>query len=189
MANENSNEVTQETTSAEEQTQTNEKTYTEAELQSEIDRRVSQAMATAQRKADARVREAERLASMSEQQKYEYELETREKAIAEKERELILAENKATAASILADKGISTKLTEFVVAEDAETMNHNILLLENEFKASVKTEVEKRLATTTPKKNLPTDQSYTKESFNALPLTKQAEIFNNNPELYKQLTS
>lgn len=169
------------------------KTYSQEEfdkaLQSEVDRRVTQAMEKANRKADARVKEAEKLAKMNEQQRYEYELESREKAIAEKEKQLALAENKATAASILADKGISAKLVDFVVAEDADTMNENIKLLEQEFKASVKAEVEKRLATTTPKKNLPPDAVITKESFSKMKLTEQAQLFQTNPELYRQLTS
>ena len=146
-------------------------------------------MQTAQKKADARVKEAKKLAQMNEQQRYEYELDSREKAIAEKEKALALAENKATAASILADKGISAKLVEFVVAEDADTMMDRINTLEKEFKASVKVEVEKRLATSTPKKNLPTSQVITKEMFNKMKLTEQADLYNNNPDLYKALTS
>lgn len=169
------------------------KTYSQEEfdkaLQSEVDKRVTQAMKTAQKKADARVKEAEKLAQMNEQQRYEYELETREKAIAEKEKALALAENKATAASVLADKGISAKLVDFVVAEDAETMMANIGLLEKEFKASVKAEVEKRLSTSTPKKNLPTDKPISKDEFSKMKLTEQAELFNQNPELYKMLTN
>lgn len=169
------------------------KTYSQEEfdkaLQSEVDRRITQAMEKANRKADARVKEAEKLAKMNEQQRYEYELESREKAIAEKEKQLALAENKAMAASILSDRGISAKLVDFVVAEDADTMQANIQLLEDEFKHSVKLEVEKRLATQTPKKNLPPDAAITKESFSKMKLTEQAQLFNTNPELYKQLTS
>lgn len=169
------------------------KTYTQEEfdkaLQSEVDRRITQAMEKANRKADARVKEAEKLAKMNEQQRYEYELESREKAIAEKEKQLALAENKATAASILSDMGISAKLVDFVVAEDADTMNENITLLEKEFKASVKAEVEKRLATTTPKKNLPPDSTITKDIFSKMKLTEQAALYQQNPELYKQLSS
>lgn len=176
--------TTQETTDAQEQkAQEEARTYTEQEMQAEIDRRVTQAMLKAQRKADARVKEAEKLAQMNEQQKYEYELEQREKAIAAKESELALAENKAAAATILADKGLSARLVDFVVAEDADTMNSNILLLESEFKKSVKAEVEKRLSTSTPKKNLPTDRPITKEEFRNMTLTQQAELFNTNPEL------
>ena len=164
------------------------KTFTAEEMQAEIDRRVTQAMKTAERKANARVKEAEKLAKMNEQQRYEYELQAREKAIAEKEQALALAENKATAAEVLTGKGISAKLVNFVVAEDADTMMDNINLLEAEFKASVKAEVERRLSTSTPKKNLPTDKAITQQEFRNLSLTQQAEIWRNNPDLYNQLT-
>lgn len=193
MENTNTNENVNGAVQADQVQQEAPKTYTQEEfdkaLQSQVDKRVTQAMQTAQKKADARVKEAKKLAAMNEQQRYEYELDTREKAIAEKEKALALAENKATAASILADRGISAKLVDFVVAEDADTMMDRIKTLEKEFKASVKVEVEKRLATSTPKKNLPTNQVITKEMFNRMKLTEQAELYNNNPDLYKALTA
>ena len=125
---------------------------------------------------------------MNEQQKFEYELEQREKAIQEKERALALAENKNEASKILAEKGLSLALVDFVVAEDAETMNANISLLVKEFGKSVKAEVEKRLGSSSPKKNLPPDETLTKESFKKLSLIKQQELAKNNPDLYKSLT-
>ena len=168
------------------------KTYTQEEvdklLQSEADRRVSEAMKKAERKKEAAIKEATKLAKMDEEQRYQYELEQREKAIADKERELALAENKATASMVLSNRGISAELVNLVVAEDADTMNKNIQLLEKAFKESVKAEVEKRLATSTPKKNLPLDTAISRDSFRKMPLSKQAEIYRTNPELYKTLT-
>jgi hypothetical protein len=168
------------------------KTYSQEEvnelIQKEADKRVSAAMATAERKANARIKEAEKLAKMNEEQRYQYELETREKAIAEKERALALAENKAEASTILSDKGISAKLVELVVAEDADTMLLNINLLEQEFKASVKAEVERRLSTSTPRKNLPTETQVTKEAFKKMSLKERAELYANQPALYEQLS-
>jgi hypothetical protein len=135
------------------------------------------------------MKEAEKLARMNEQEKFQYELEQREKAIAEKEKALALAENKNEAGKILADKGLSLTLVDFVVAEDAETMNNNISILEKAFKQSVKEEVEKRLSSSSPKRNLPLDEVMTKEAFNKLSLARQQEIYLSNPELYKQLTN
>lgn len=181
-----------EPTTNEEGQQTNEeKTYTftqeelDALIQKEGDKRVSSALKTAQKKNEAKIKEAEKLAKMSEQQRYEYELSQREQAIAEKEHQLALAENKAEASSILAEKGISPKLVDFVVADDAEVMMTNISLLEAEFKASVKAEVEKRLQTSTPKKNLPLEM--TKESFQKLSIVERTQLLHNNPDLYNKL--
>lgn len=164
-----------------------EKTYTQAEvdalLQAEADRRVSAALKKQERKNAERVKEAEKLAQMNEQEKYEYQLQQREAAILEKEKELALMENKNEASKILAEKGISLSLVDFIVAEDAETMKANIDLLDRAFKASVKAEVEKRLASNTPKKNFVDSDTMTKESFNKLSLREQQELLRQNPEL------
>lgn len=177
-------EITVDTTAA--------KTYTQAEvdelLQKESDRRVTAALKKAEEKNAAKLRESEKLARMNEQEKFQYELEQREKAIVEKEKALALLENKNEASKILAEKGISLKLVDFVVDESADAMNDKIKLLESEFKRSVKAEVEKRLGSNTPKMNLPPDAALTKEAFKKLSLKEQQELANTNPQLYKELT-
>ena len=167
------------------------KTYTQEEvealLQKEADRRVTEALKKAEKKKEAAVKEAQKLAAMNEQEKYEYELKQREAAIADKEKQLALMENKNEASKILAEKGISISLVDFIVAEDAETMKANIDLLDKCFKESVKAEVEKRLKSNTPKKNLPLDEQLTKESFKKLSMMEQQKLYETNPELFAQL--
>ena len=141
----------------------------------------------AEKKNAEKVKEAQKLAQMNENEKFQYELEQREKAIAEKEKALALAENKNTASQILADKGLSLSLVDFVIAEDAETMNSNIRLLEKAFKDSVKREVEKRLGSSAPKKNLPPDETITKEQAKKMSIIERQNLLNNNPELFNQL--
>ena len=178
---------------ATETTNTNDtvKTFTLEEvqkmIQSETDKRVTQALKTAELKNNKKVKEAEKLATMSATEKYEYELQQREQAIADKERELTLAENKAAAASILADKGISATLVDLVVTDDADTMHDNIDKLDKAFKASVKAEVEKRLASNAPKSGL-SNNTITKESFNKMSLKDAQNLYKTNPELYKKLS-
>lgn len=166
-------------------------TFTQEELdallQKEGDKRVSQALKKAEAKNAQKVKEAEKLAQMNEQEKYEYQLSQREAAIAEKEKALALAENKNEASKILAEKGISLSLVDFVVAEDAETMKSNIDLLDKAFKASVKSEVEKRLSSSVPKKNLADPEGITKETFRKMSLIQQQEFATTNPDLYKSL--
>lgn len=110
------------------------KTYSEEEvqalLQQEGDRRVSEALKKAEKKKEAAIKEAQKLAAMNEQEKYEYELKQREEAIAQKEQQIALMENKNEASKILAEKGISISLVDFIVAEDADTMKSNIDLLD-----------------------------------------------------------
>ena len=157
-------------------------------IQRESDKRVSQALATAERKNAAKLREAEKLASMSATEKYQYELEQREQAIAEKEHQLLLAENRAEASKILADKGLSLTFIDFVIDETAEAMNEKINTIDRAFKACVKQEVERRLGTSAPKSPTTPTGTITKEQFNKLPLSQKQEIYRNDKELYNQLT-
>lgn len=117
----------------------------QALLQREGDKRVTEAMKKADKKKADAIKEAERLAAMSAEEKYKYELDKREAAIAEKERSLALAENKVVASQILQEKGLPIALVDLVVAESAETMNERIKGLESAFSSAVKIEVENRL--------------------------------------------
>lgn len=166
------------------------KTYTQEEvdalLQQETDRRISSAQKKWEKKSQEKVREAEKLAKLSEQERFQYELEQREKAIAEKEKQMALMENKAEASKALNERGISIALADFVVAEDADSMMENIKVLEEEFKKSVKAEVEKRLAGNSPKKNLGDSKGMTREEFRKLSFARQTELLNENPDIYEK---
>lgn len=179
-----------ETTTTTENQNTQAKTYTQEEvdrlLQSESDRRVSEALKKADKKKQEAVKEAQKLAAMNEQEKYEYQLKQREEAIIAKEKALALAENKNEAGKILSEKGLSLSLVDFVVAEDADTMKANIDLLEKAFKASVKAEVEKRMGGNAPKKTV-SEETLTKEKVKKMSLGDLNKLYNENPELYRKM--
>lgn len=188
------NELSNTTVEAVENTESEstERTYTQAEvdalLQQEGDRRVSSALKKQEAKMEARLKEAQKVAQMNEQQKYEYELSQREKLVAEKERELALAEMKNTASKILSEKGISLSLVDFVVNEDADVTTNNIKILDKAFKQSVKEEVERRLSSKVPLKSLPTDNSgITKEQFAKLSISELAQLKQEQPDLFNEL--
>ena len=159
----------------------------DALLQREGDRRVTQALDKQKKKTEAKLKESEKLAKMSAEEKYEWELEQREKAIEEKERELALSENRNTASKILAEKGLSLDLVDFVVAETAEDMNEAINKLDKAFKRSVKAEVEKRLGGSSPKKAEVDSNNLTKEQFNKLSLAELQRLKNTEPEIYNSM--
>ena len=156
-------------------------------LQKEGDRRVTQALDKQNKKNAEKLKEAEKLAKMSADEKYAYELEQREKAIEAKEKELALAENRNVASKILADKGLSLELVDFVVAQDAETMNEAINKLDKAFKRSVKAEVEKRLGGSSPKKTEVDSNTLTKEQFNKLSLAELSRLSKEEPEIYNSM--
>ena len=175
-----------ETTEAEEKET---KTYTREEveklLQAETDRRVTSALKKQEQKNLEKVKEAQKLAQMNESEKYRYELDKREQAIIQKEKELALLENKNVASKILAEKGLSLDLVDFVVTDSAEDMDANIKRLDKAFKLSVKAEVEKRMGSATPKNNLPIEEGMTKEKFRKLPVVEQQKLLDENPSLIK----
>lgn len=180
---ENLENVTVETPTEETETITMTKAELDALLQKNGDARVSQAMKTVEKKQ----KEAQKLAAMNASEKYEYELSQREAAIEEKERALALAENKNVASRILSEKGISLELVDFVVADDAESMDSKIKLLEKAFNKSVKTEIEKRLGSQVPKKNLADADAVTKDTLRKMTLAERQQFAKENPELYSNL--
>ena len=165
------------------------KTFTQADFDREISKMYEKFEEKFNKRAETAKQEAERLANMNAEERLKYEIEQREKAIADKEKEWILKENKYTCSQILAEKGLPIKFADFCVAEDAETMNKNIQLFDNEFKLAVKAEVDKRIKGNTPKTgSLGLSGEITKEQFNKMTPTQQQELFDNNKELYTQLT-
>lgn len=186
--NETINNQGQENTGTEQNENTEKTTFTKEEvdalIQKETDRRVSQALATAERKNQAKLREAEKLANMSATEKYEFELQKREQAIAEKEHQLLLAENRAEASKILAEKGLSQTFLDFVIADTADEMNENITKIERAFKASVKSEIEKRLGNNAPKSSSINNGTMTKEQFSKLSLAEKQKLYQTDRELY-----
>lgn len=183
------------TTEVESKTDNNpDKTYTQAEvdamLQAETDRRVNMALQKAERKNAEKLKEAEKLAKMSATEKFQYELEQRERAIAEKEKALAMAENKNEASKILADKGISLALVDFVVDESADVMADRIKLLDTEFKKSVRAEVEKRLGSNNnvPKTSTVNPATITPERFANMTPNERQKLANTDRDTYDLLT-
>lgn len=168
------------------------RTYTQEEvdelLQRETDRRVSSALAKAEKKHQSALRESERLASMSAEEKFRYELEQKEQLLNEREHALLLMENRAEASKVLAERGLSQAFLDFVVDETADLMNEKIQKIDKAFKASVKAEVEKRLGTNTPKTSITDSKPLTKEEFRNLTPTEKQHIFDTDKDLWNQMT-
>ena len=162
------------------------KTYTEKDLQSYADKRVSEALKTARNKFENEKKEAERLASMSAEERFQEELKQRETALAERERQVQLLENKQTASRILAEKGISINLVDLVLADTAEDMKARIDILEKEFNLAVQSEIEKRIGGNTPRVNQG-NGVITKEDFVKMGLRERQNLSMTNPELFNKL--
>lgn len=169
------------------------KAYTQEEveklIQSEADRRVSQALQKKEKEMSKKLTEAQKLATMSQEEQYKFKLEQKEAELAAKEREFTLRDNKIAAMKVLSEKELSADLVDFIVNEDAEVMFENINKLDKYIKGIVANQVKSRLASTTPKSGTGLNTEYTKENFAKLSLAQQAQLASTNPELYKELTS
>lgn len=168
------------------------KTYTQEEvlalLQSETDKRVSQALKTQQKKYEKQL-------SLSRLDGDERAKAEKDNRIAELEEQLAafhIERNRSELKSVLASRGLSAEFADIVtIGDDIEEAQANIDKLDKLFKAAVKAEVEKRIAATggTPKGNgtAAITGEITKEAFKTMPLSQQMELYKTNPELYKKL--
>lgn len=167
------------------------KTYTQEEvlqlLQRESDKRVTEALKTQQKKYEKQLS----LSKLDGEERAKAEKDARIAELEEMLRDRDIANNKSELKSVLASRGLSAEFADIInITDDIEASQSNIDKLDKLFKAAVKAEVEKRLAGSAPKGNGTTATAeMTKEEFAKLPLSKQAEIYRQNPDLYKKLTS
>ena len=164
------------------------KTYTQEEvmslLQSETDKRVSQALKTQQKKYEKQL-------SLSKLDGAERERAEDKNRIAELEdmlNQFTIERNKSELKSVLSARGLSAEFADILnISDDIEASQANIEKLDKLFKAAVKAEVEKRLAGNAPKGNGATATEITKESVKKMSMAQLAELEKTNPELFKKL--
>ena len=165
------------------------KTYTQEEvlalLQSETDKRVSQALKTQQKKFDKQM-------SLSKLDGDERAKAEKDNRIAELEEQLAkyeIEKNRSELKSVLSSRGLSAEFADIInINEDIEASQANIDKLDKLFKAAVKAEVEKRLAgANAPKGNGGAPAEITKESAMKMSMTELQALERSNPELFNKL--
>lgn len=167
------------------------KTYTQEEvlalLQSETDKRVTQALAKQQKKYEKQL-------SLSKLDGSEREKAEKDNRIAELEEQLAqfqIERNKSELKSVLSSRGLSAEFADIIhITDDIEASQANIDALDKLFKAAVKAEVEKRLASSggAPKGNgFTAGGEITKEAFRSMSLFEQNQLAKTNRELYNKL--
>ena len=183
MAEDISNTTTTETDEAQEK-----ETYTKEELlaliQSESDRRVTQALDTQRKKYEKQL-------SLSKLDGEEREKAEKDSRIAELEEQLAafqIEKNKSELKSVLSSRGLSAEFADILsISDDIAASQANIDKLDKLFKAAVKAEVEKRLAGSTPPGGKNSDKEITKETARKLSMAELNELASTNPELFAQL--
>ena len=164
------------------------KTYTQEEvlklLQSETDKRVSQALATQQKKFEKQLS----LSKLDDNERAKAEKDSR---IAELEEQLAafqIERNRSELKSVLSSRGLSAEFADIInISDDIETSQANIDKLDRLFKAAVKAEVEKRLAGNAPKGNGGNPVEITKETAKKMSMAELQALEKTNPELFNKL--
>lgn len=164
------------------------KTYTQEEvmalLQSEADKRVDAALKKQAKKYEKQLS----LSGLDEQQRTQAEKDIRIAELEEKLKEFNVMQTKAEVTKVLNARGLNAQFADLIeIGEDVEEAQKKIDMLDKLFKQAVKTEVEKRIATTTPKAGMIKTEGLTKEEFNRMSIAQQTELYKENKELYLAL--
>ena len=164
------------------------KTYTQDEvlalIQSEADKRVSQALKTQQKKYEKQL-------SLSKLDGDEREKAEKDNRIAELEEQLAKFEierNKSELKSVLSSRGLSAEFADIInISDDIEASQANIDKLDKLFKAAVKAEVERRLAGNAPKGNGANAAEITKETAKKMSIAEMNALAKSDPGLFEKL--
>ena len=164
------------------------KTYTQEEvlalLQSETDKRVSQALKTQQKKYEKQLS----LSKLDGDERAKAEKDNRIAELEEQLAQFTIERNKSELKSVLSTRGLSAEFADIInISDDIEASQANIDKLDKLFKAAVKAEVEKRLAGNAPKGNNSAPAEITKESAKKMSMAQLAELERTNPELFNKL--
>lgn len=167
------------------------KTYTQEEvlalLQSETDKRVSQALKTQQKKYEKQLS----LSKLDGDERAKAEKDNRIAELEEMIASMQVEKNKSELKSVLSSRGLSAEFADIItITDDIETSQANIDALDKLFKAAVKAEVEKRLAASggAPKgASTETTTEITKEKAMKMSIAELNALATENPDLFNKL--
>ena len=164
------------------------KTYTAEEvaklIQAEADRRTNQALAKQKKEYEKKLS----LSSLDEQQRKEAEAQMKIEELQSQLAAFQIEKNRSELKNVLSSRRLPAELADIInIGEDIEEAQAMIDKLDKLFKASVKEEVEKRLAGNSPKGSGGQSQPMTKEEFLKLPMHEMQRLMDSNKEFYTNL--
>jgi hypothetical protein len=174
-----------EETPAAEAAQEQEKLYSAADVQSMIDKRVTQALQTQQKKFDKQLS----LSRLDDNERAKAEKDNRIAELEEQLAQFTIERNKSELKSVLGSRGLSAEFADIItITDDIEASQANIDKLDKLIKATVKAEVEKRLAGSAPKgASAATGAEITKEAAARMSMAELSKLLEEQPELYNKL--
>lgn len=180
----------QEKASTQEQSEATEKTFTQAELDEIIQREKNKAKRSAEKEYQAKMDEAEKLRKMNADEKAKYEAKKQADRIVELEAQINRNGLEKEASKMLSEAGIvaDDMVLEFVVREDAEATSVAVNAFSQLVKKQADQQVSEMLKGQTPTRTDNSSGGVTKEMFNKMSYGEQVAIYQDNPNLFAELT-
>lgn len=163
-----------------------EKTFTKDEVEQMISDRIKRE----REKAEADKAEAKRLAKMNADQKKDYEIDKQTKRAEEAEQKLARYEMQGQARKMFEESGVNVNDDDLslVVTSEAETTQDNVNKL-IAFAKRIREDVKNEMLTgKTPKTNGNVAKNITQAQFDLMSSKQKAELYQENPDLFKKLT-
>lgn len=135
------------------------KKFTQDEVDTIVKGRVAKERKNWEKELSEQQTEAEKLASMTEKERKEYQDKKREDDLNKREAAIVKRELTAQAKSTLADKGLSPALSDFLDYTDAESCNKSIDKLQKVFQSAVEKAVDEKLKGGKTLKYAPDDET------------------------------
>ncbi|WP_194752401.1 DUF4355 domain-containing protein [Staphylococcus chromogenes] len=188
MAEENNNNVIDEQQDQQQQTEgdnteSKEKTFTQAELDDIVEKRVAREKKKAEQKAKDAAAEAEKLAKMNREQKADYEREKLEKELERYRKQEARLNMKNEAKKLFKESNIdsSDELLELVTSDTFDQTQENVEAFTTILNEMVETAVKDRLYSGSPKSFTNGGSAVTRESIEAIedPAARQRAIAEN----------
>ncbi len=166
----------------------NPRTYTADEVmrlvQSEADKRVTQALAKQKREYEAKLK----LSGMEDSQRTLAEKDNRIAELEEMLREGNILREKNRVMTALSERGMAPGLADLIMIDEDEDANTDrVAKLETAFNKAVEDAVKRRLAGSPPP-NGRANPAMTREQFRKMSLREQQAMAEKTPELYKKMT-
>lgn len=189
MAEETQSNVTEEQTQDQQQqtegdnNEPKEKTFTQAELDDIVEKRVAREKKKAEQKAKDAAAEAEKLAKMNREQKADYEREKLEKELERYRKQEARLNMKNEAKKLFKESNVdsSDELLELVTADTFDQTQENVEAFTTILNGMVETAVKDRLYSGSPKSFTNSGSAVTRESIESIedPAARQRAIAEN----------
>ncbi len=183
-------ETEKETVDTSETAETTEKTFTQEEVNTLIEKRLAKQEKSFNKRIQEKLDEAEKLRQMNADQKAEYEAKKQADYIAELEAKINRSGLEKEASKMLSESGlvVDDNILGFVVKDTAEATQEAVDSFSTLVNDLADKKVSEMLKGKTPKKvEQTTSAGITKEQFDRMGYKSRNELLKSDPELYAQL--